>query len=135
VQERGTECEAIPASSAQLGSLEDTTYSGTHSAIDGNDDTHDSVAKDTGADCHFPAEANSDDGRSCATNVSKRLLPLTQQTNHIAGDSPTSQFETAQASAIQYATYALQFQVRFDGGIGSKSALEAFLVAAKLLSS
>jgi hypothetical protein len=79
--------------------LKDTAHSGTHSAIDGYDKTHDSVAEDTGADCHFPAEADSDDGRSCATKGSELALSLTQ--HHIAGDSPTSQFETAQASAIQ----------------------------------
>ena len=88
-------------SSAQLFS-KDTTHRSTHSAIDGNDDTHDSVAKDTGADCHFPAEADSDNGRSCAIKVSEPPLSLAQvSTDESAGDSPTSQFETAQASAIQ----------------------------------
>lgn len=46
--------------------------------------------------------------------------------------SPTSQLLTAQASAIQYATYECHFHVRFDGGIGSKSALDAAVVLAKL---
>ncbi|KAJ2982287.1 hypothetical protein NQ176_g1482 [Zarea fungicola] len=50
-------------------------------------------------------------------------------------DEATSQLETAQASAIQYAVYAAQVHVRFEGGIGSKSALEALAVAAKLLGS
>lgn len=50
-------------------------------------------------------------------------------------DEATSQLETAQASAIQYATYAPQVHVRLDGGMGSKSALDAFFVLAKLLSS
>ena len=125
-------------SSAQLSFWKDTAHSGTHSAVDGNDDTHDSVAKDTGTDCHLPAEADGNDGRSCATKVFRNPRSLWlkfQQTNRMAGDSPTSQLETAQASAIQYATYAPQFQVRFDGGIGSKSAFEAFFVAAKLLGS
>ncbi len=85
-------------SSAQLSSLKETTHSGTHSAIDCNDDTHDGVAKDTGADCHFPVEADGNDGRSCATKVSEPPLSLAQAS---AGDSPTSQLETAQASAIQ----------------------------------
>lgn len=48
---------------------------------------------------------------------------------------PTSQFDTAHASAIQYATKAPQFHVRFEGGIGSKSALDLFFDFAKELSS
>ena len=81
-------------SSAQLSSLKDTTHSGAHSAIDGNDDTHDSVAEDTGTDCHSPAEADGNDGRSCAKKVSGTPLSLTQVstdeslTNFPIGDSP-----------------------------------------------
>jgi hypothetical protein len=70
VRERGTECEAIPSKDPLSLLKKDTTHNGTHSAINSNDETHDSVAKDTGADCHFPAEANGDHGRSCATKVS-----------------------------------------------------------------
>lgn len=77
VRERGTECEAIP-SSAQPSSLKETTHSGTHSAIDGNDETHDSVTEDTGANCHFPAKADGNDGRSCAIKVSEPPLSLAQ---------------------------------------------------------
>jgi hypothetical protein len=50
-------------------------------------------------------------------------------------EDATSQLETAHASAIQYAMYEPVPQVRFDGGIGSKSALDALLVFAKLLGS
>jgi len=50
-------------------------------------------------------------------------------------EEATSQLETAQASAIQYAMYEPVLHVRFDGGIGSKSALDALAVAAKLLGS
>jgi len=50
-------------------------------------------------------------------------------------EDATSQFDTAHASAIQYAIYEPVPQVRFDGGIGSKSALDAFFVFAKLLGS
>jgi len=40
--------------SAQLKSMKkDTTHSGTHSAINGNDDTHNSVTEDTSTDSHF----------------------------------------------------------------------------------
>jgi hypothetical protein len=53
----------------------------------------------------------------------------------ISRDSPTSQLETAQASAIQYATKEPEPHVRLEGGIGSKSALDAFGEAAKLLGS
>lgn len=63
-------------SSAQLSFLKDTTHNGTHSAISGNDETHDKVAKDTSTDCHFPAEADGNDGRSCATTVSGPPLSL-----------------------------------------------------------
>lgn len=40
------------------------THRSTHSAIDGNDQTHDEVAENTGADGHSPAEADGDHGRS-----------------------------------------------------------------------
>lgn len=50
-------------------------------------------------------------------------------------EEATSQLDTAQASAIQYAMYEPVPHVLFDGGIGSKSALDAFGVAAKLLGS
>ena len=65
--------------SAQLSSCMDTTHFGTHSAIDGNDDTHDSVTKDTGANCHFPAEADSNDGRSCT--IQSSAPPLSKSFN------------------------------------------------------
>ena len=58
--------------------MKDTTHSSTHSAIDGNDETHKKVAKDTGADCHSPVEADGNDGRSCATKVSAPPLSLAQ---------------------------------------------------------
>lgn len=50
-------------------------------------------------------------------------------------DEATSQLDTAQASAIQYAIYEPVAHVRFEGGIGSKSAFDALGVAAKLLGS
>jgi len=50
-------------------------------------------------------------------------------------EEATSQFDTAHASAIQYAMYEPVPQVRLLGGIGSKSAFEALAVAAKLLGS
>lgn len=112
--------------------LKDITHSGTHSTINGDNETHDKVAKDTGPDCHSPAEADCDHGRSCIAKVFSKVL-FSDSTDE--AHPPTSQFETAQASAIQYATYAPQFHVRFDGGIGSKSALEALAVFAKLLGS
>jgi hypothetical protein len=55
--------------------------------------------------------------------------------SEIPRNLPTSQLETAQASAIQYATKEPEPHVRLEGGIGSKSALDAFGVAAKLLGS
>ena len=57
------------------------TYNGTNSAIDGNHDTHHSVAENASADCHFPAQTGSDQGRSCT----KRFRPaLTESEEHIA---------------------------------------------------
>jgi len=47
-------------------------------------------------------------------------------------EEATSQFDTAQASAIQYETYANQLHVLREGGVGSKSAFDALGVAAKL---
>ena len=75
VRERGMECEAIidKLSSIQLSSSQDATYRGTHSAINGNDETHDSVAKDTGPNCHSPAEANGYDTRTYATRASEYI--------------------------------------------------------------
>jgi hypothetical protein len=58
------------------------THNGTHSAIDGNNETHDSVAQDTGDDCQFPAETDVDHGRSCTTKISAppRSLDFTLKT-------------------------------------------------------
>jgi hypothetical protein len=78
-----------------------TTHSGTHSAIYSNDETHDTVTKDTGADCHSPTEADINHRRSYTTKVSALPHTLTPQSKDVVGNSPTSQFETAQASAIQ----------------------------------
>ena len=64
--------------------MKDTTHNGTHSAIDRNDETHDRVAKNTGADCHFPAETDRDHGRSCATKSSTPPRAPTPQTKHVA---------------------------------------------------
>ncbi len=64
VRELGTECEAIP-SKLRSTFKQDTTHSGTHSAVNSNDETHDKVAQDTGTDCHSPTEANGDHRRSC----------------------------------------------------------------------
>ena len=50
---------------------QDISHLGADSTVDSNDETHKSVAKDTGSDCHFPAETHGDDGRSYATNVSQ----------------------------------------------------------------
>ena len=49
---------------AELSAKKDRTHYGTHSAIDGDDKTHESIAQDTGADSQLPAETNSNDGRS-----------------------------------------------------------------------
>jgi hypothetical protein len=54
-----------------------TTHSGTHSAIDGNDEAHDKVAKDTGADCHSPTEADINHRRSYTAKVSAPPHTLT----------------------------------------------------------
>jgi hypothetical protein len=70
----------------------------THSSVDGYHKTHDGVSEYTGTDGQPPTEADLDHRRGCR-NVIRTVASGTG--GYCGRDSPTSQFETAHASAIQ----------------------------------
>jgi hypothetical protein len=72
----------------------------THSAVDGDDETHDGVSEHTGSNGHSPAETDCNHGRSCTRrSAPSRYLAVADEA--VGVNSPTSQLDTAQASAIQ----------------------------------
>lgn len=56
--------ELYQVSMNQTGCLNPSTYSGTHSAVDSDDQTHDEVTENASADGQLPTQADSNDGGS-----------------------------------------------------------------------
>ena len=83
------------------------TYKGAYSSVCRDDETHEEITKNTGPNCHSPAQSNRNHRRGyAARNIRDSRSSCYLLQIQIWGEQglPTSQLDTAHASAIQYAT-------------------------------